>query len=211
MTNNASPEIASRSLDNVKVLGGVGSILALLAFLPVVGIVISIVGLILVLVALKYASDVLGDPRIFNDMLYAVVLGIVGIVVGIVGVAAFVYRAIGLRYLSSPYAYTPTAYAPGDVMGTIGTVLIGIVAIWACFLVSSIFLRRSYDELGNRLNVNLFGTAAVIYLIGAVLTIVLIGFLLIFVAEVLLIAAFFSINTQLPPRPPSVLPAQSSI
>jgi len=212
MANNIVTETTSRSLDSVKVLGGVGSILALLGFLPVLGIALSIVGLILVLVALKYASDVLGDSRIFNDMLYAVVLGIVGIVVGIVGVAAVVLREMGLRYLYSPYAYAlPSSVAPADVLGTVGTVLIGLVAVWACFLLSSIFLRRSYGELGRRLNVSLFGTAAILYLVGAVLTIVLIGFLLIFVAEILLIAAFFSINTQLPPRPPMAQPAQSSI
>jgi len=197
------------SLNEVKNLGGIGSILVLLAIVPTVGVVLAIVGLILVLVALKYASDILGDSRIFMNMLYAVILGIIGLVVGVVAVVAVVFQAIGLGYLSSSFAYTgPTTIAPGNIMGLVGSILLGLVAIWICFLVSSIFLRRSYGELGRRLNVGLFGTAALLYLIGAVLTIILIGFLLIFVADILFIVAFFTINTQMPPPMPSAQPAQ---
>ena len=197
------------SLNEVKNLGGIGSILVLLAIVPTVGVVLAIVGLILVLVALKYASDILGDSRIFMNMLYAVILGIIGLVVGVVAVVAVVFQAIGLGYLSSSFAYTgPTTVAPGNIMGLLGSVLLGLVAVWICFLVSSLFLRRSYGELGRRLNVGLFGTAALLYLIGAVLTIILIGFLLIFVADILFIVAFFTINTQMPPPMPSAQPAQ---
>jgi len=197
------------SLNEVKNLGGIGSILVLLAIVPTVGVVLAIVGLILVLVALKYASDILGDSRIFMNMLYAVILGIIGLVVGVVAVVAVVFQAIGLGYLSSSFAYTgPTTVTPGNIMGLVGSILLGLVAIWICFLVSSIFLRRSYGELGRRLNVGLFGTAALLYLIGAVLTIILIGFLLIFVADILFIVAFFTINTQMPPPMPSAQPAQ---
>lgn len=199
------------TLNEVKTLGGVGSILTLLAFVPSVGVVLAIVGLILVLIALKYASDILGDSKIFNDMLYAVILGIIGLVVGVVAVVAIVFRAIGLRYMSSSFSYTgPSSLAAGDIMGMLGAILLGLAAVWICFLLSSIFLRRSYGELGRRLNISLFGTGALIYLIGAALTIILIGFVLIFVADILFIVAFFSINTQLPPPPPmqSVQPAQ---
>jgi uncharacterized membrane protein len=93
----------------------------------------------------------------------------------------------------------------------LGTIILGLVAIWACFLVSSIFLRRSYGELGKRLGVGLFGTAALLYLIGAILTIIVVGFLLVLVADILFIVAFFSINAQLPPQSPPIQPAQSSM
>jgi len=200
------------SLNEVKTLGGVGSVLTLLAIVPTAGVVLAIIGLILVLIALKYASDILGDPKIFNNMLYAVVLGIIGLVVGAVVVVAVVFQAMGLGYLSSSFAYTaPSTVAAGDIMGMLGTILIGLVAVWVLFLVSSIFLRRSYGELGRRLNVHLFGTAALLYFIGAILTIILIGFLLIFVAEILFIVAFFSINTQVPPPTPTIQPAQPSM
>jgi len=204
----SGPTGSSHTLESVKNLGGIGSILALLGFVPTVGAVLAIVGLVLVLVAFKYASDILGDPKIFNNVLYSVILGIVGLVVGVVVVVATVFQAIGMGYLSSSFAYTgPTSVTSGDIMGMLGTILVGLVAIWVCFVVSSIFLRRGYGELGRRLNVGLFGTGALLYLIGAVLVIILVGFLLILVADIIFIVAFFSINTQLPPSTPMAQPS----
>ena len=186
--------------------------MTLLGFVPTVGAVLAIVGLILVLVAFKYASDILGDPKIFNNVLYSVILGIIGLVVGVVAVVATVFQAMGMGYLSSSFAYTgPSNVTAGDVVGMLGTILVGLVAIWICFVASSIFLRRGYGELGRRLNVSLFGTGALLYLIGAILVIILVGFLLILVADILFIAAFFSISTQPPPPPPTAQPAQPSM
>jgi len=188
------------SLNEVKTLGGVGSLLTLLGFVPYVGGLLAIVGLVLILVAVKYASDILGDPKIFNNMLYAVIIGIVGIVVAIVTVIAAVFKAIGLGYLSGSFAYTgPTNVTVGDITGLLGVIILGLLGVWICFLVSSVFLRSSYTELGRRLDVSLFDTAGLLYFIGAALTIVLVGLLLIFVAEILFVVAFFSINTQMPP------------
>lgn len=210
--NSTGATGSSHTLESVKTLGGVGSILTLLGFVPTVGVILAIVGLILVMVAFKYASDILGDPRLFNNVLYAVILGIIGLVVGVVAVLATVYQAMGMGYLSSSFAYTgPTTVTAGDITGMLGTILIGLAAVWICFVVSSIFLRRGYGELGRRLNISLFGTGALLYLIGAVLVIILIGFLLILVADILFIVAFFSINTRLPPSSPMVQPAQPSM
>lgn len=210
--NSTGATGSSHTLESVKTLGGVGSILTLLGFVPTVGVILAIVGLILVMVAFKYASDILGDPRLFNNVLYAVILGIIGLVVGVVAVLATVYQAMGMGYLSSSFAYTgPITVTAGDITGMLGTILIGLAAVWICFVVSSIFLRRGYGELGRRLNISLFGTGALLYLIGAVLVIILIGFLLILVADILFIVAFFSINTRLPPLSPMVQPAQPSM
>jgi uncharacterized membrane protein len=200
------------SLNEVKMLGGIGSLLTLLVIVPSAGGVLAIVGLILILVAIKYASNILGDPKIFNNMLYAVVLGIIGIAIGVVAVAAVVLEAIGLGGLSSSFSGTPaSSVAVGDILGLLGVIVIGLVAVWACFLVSSIFLRRSFSELGKRLNVGLFGTGALIYLIGAALTIVLVGFILIFIAEILFLVAFLTINTSLPPPTSPMQPAQPAM
>lgn len=199
-------------MNEVKTLGGIGSLLTLLAIVPTAGFILAIVGAVLVLVAIKYASDILGDPKIFNNMLYAVILGIIGLVVAVVAVVAVVFKVIGLGYMSSSFAFAPPSnLAVGDILGLLGVILLGLAAVWVCFLVSSIFLRRSYTELGKRLNVGLFGTAALVYLIGAALTIILVGFILIFVAEILLMVAFFSINTQMPPPTQPAQPAQPTM
>src|SRR2546427_12777094 len=91
------------SLGQAKTLGGVGSILVLLSPIPYAGAVLSIVGFIMILIAVKYIADILGDQKIFNNMIIAVVLAIIGIVVGVVVVLGAVYSLIGL----GSYTYTP--------------------------------------------------------------------------------------------------------
>ena len=59
-------------------MGGVGSILVLLSFIPFVGFVLGIVGLVMVLIAVKHISNVVNDREIFNNVLMAVILQIVG-------------------------------------------------------------------------------------------------------------------------------------
>ncbi|MEM2270585.1 MAG: DUF996 domain-containing protein, partial [Nitrososphaerota archaeon] len=67
------------SLSQAKAMGGVGSILVLLSFVPSVGFVLGLVGLVLVLIAVKQISDAVNDREIFNNVLIAVILQIVGV------------------------------------------------------------------------------------------------------------------------------------
>jgi uncharacterized membrane protein len=66
-----------KTLSQAKTLGGIGSILILLSIVPYAGIIFSVVGFILVLVAVKDISDALADKSIFNNMIIAVILSIV--------------------------------------------------------------------------------------------------------------------------------------
>lgn len=191
------------TLSSAKTLGGVGSILILLFIVPAVGTVISIVGWILVIVSVKSISDALGDRKVFNQVLISAVLAIVGIAVGALVVFGSFLRFAGLNgmnmFHSNPGAITPTS--PG-IGGLVVGVALGLVVIWVSFLISAVFLRRGYDTVSSRLGVKMFGTAALLYLIGAALTIVLVGLLLIFVAEILQIVAFFSIPEEVPGQQP---------
>ena len=187
------------TLADAKNLGGIGSILILLVVIPYAGPILSIVGFILTLIAVKYISDSVGDRSIFNNMIIAVILAIVGIVVGAVVVFASIFRYIGLGFLSGTFMSPNfTATPPADVIGFIVSILIGLILIWIFYLISAIFLRKSYNAIGAKVNVKMFATTGLIYLIGAALAIVLVGFILIFVAYILQIVAFFTIPAQAP-------------
>jgi len=58
-------------------------------------------------------------------------------------------------------------------------------------------MKQSYDMISEETGVGMFHTAALLYIIGAVLTIVIIGLLLILIAAILEIAAFFSLSDEL--------------
>jgi len=179
------------SLGQAKTLGGVGSILVLLSFVPYAGFALAIVGFILILVAIKYISEVIGDPAVFNNMMIAVVLAIVGLVVGGIVVFGAVYSLIGLGSIGT------TSTISGGVLGLIAAIIIGLVVIWIFYLIASIFIKRSYDTVANRLNVGTFHTAGLLYLIGAALTIIFVGIIIVFIAEIFQIVAFFSIPEQM--------------
>ena len=63
------------TLSQAKTLGGVGSILIFIPF-------VSILGYVLLAVAVKEISDDLGDPSIFRNILIAVGTGIIGALAG---------------------------------------------------------------------------------------------------------------------------------
>lgn len=196
-------------LSQAKTYGGVGSILVLLSPVPRVGWLLAIVGFILTLLAVKNISEAVGDRSIFNNMLISVVLSIAGVIVaGLLLVATF-FRFMGMGYFSGPAGpdLDPSTIPPSDLIGFVSSILIALAAVWVFFLASAIFLRRSYTEIAIRLNIKMFSTAALLFLIGAALAIILVGFVLILVAQILLIIAFFSIvdeppQSQIPPPPP---------
>ncbi len=179
------------TIAQAKTLGEIGSILVLLAIIPAVGSVVAVIGFILILIAVKYISDALHDSSIFSNILIAIVLAIVGVVVGGVVVLGSVFRFVGLRNIM--LGNTTTA-VPTHIGGLVAGIIIGLVIVWVMFIVAAFYQRKSYEVIATRLNIGMFRTAALVYLIGAALVIILVGFLLLFVAQILFVVAFFSIQ-----------------
>jgi uncharacterized membrane protein len=72
-------DMSKATLTQAKAMGGVGSIFMLLFFVPMVGFILAIAGFVMVLLAVKQISDAVNDSEIFNNVLMAVILQIVGI------------------------------------------------------------------------------------------------------------------------------------
>src|SRR6266516_4807126 len=161
------------SLSTAKVLGGVGGIFAIIPG-------ISLVGWILILVAMKEISDVTQDRTIFDDALIAGITAVIG-------------------------AITFVVFLRTGAFGLLST-------FWLLLIVSSIFLKRAYDKIAQRLNVGAFATAGLLYLIGALTVIVVVGFLILLTAMGFQIVAYFSIQDQPSPllypgyQPPQQMP-----
>ncbi len=199
------------TLGQAKTYGGVGSILALLFPVPGIGWLLAIAGFILTLVAVKYISDIVRDSSIMTDILISIVITIVGIIVGFFVLFASLLRFMGLNNLNfadfGPN-FNPAAIPTGDWIGLITWAFTGIAIVWILLTVSGVFLRRGYSKIGHALNVGMFGTAGLLFLIGALTTILVVGFLLIPIAQILLAVAFFSINENAPTTAqPSSVPA----
>src|SRR5438552_1348105 len=69
-------ELIMSSISDARVLGGIGSILVLLSAVPNVGWLLGIAGFVMILLAIRNISQTVGDKKIYNNMLTAVILGI---------------------------------------------------------------------------------------------------------------------------------------
>ena len=205
------------TLQSNKALGGVGALLMVITpFLGAYTGVLGLIGLILVMIALKGLSDHYSEEGIFNNALYGVIIAIIG---GVISVAVIVMAAVD--FLSAVGIDISTAWSDPTVFSSINweelvtwdillpyiAAIIGSLVLFFVFVViAAIFLRRSLTILSEKTGVGLFGTTGLLTLIGAILTIIGIGFILLWVALILLTVAFFSIKTQ-STQPPATTPS----
>jgi uncharacterized membrane protein len=207
------------TLQSNKTLGGVGALLMVISPFLVSGftLLVGLVGLVLVLIAVKGLSDHYKEASIFNNSLYGVILSIVG---GAVFVAAlfvtalsFFTNVLGIELstaFSDPTVFSKIDWSEAMILDNLTAhmaALVGSLLILFIFVVvAAIFYRKSLTTITEKTGVGLFGTAGLLLLIGAVLTIIAIGFLLIWVALILLTAAFFQIRAE-PAQPPPMTPS----
>jgi uncharacterized membrane protein len=195
------------SLSDAKVLGGIGSLLVVFSAVPNVGWLLGIAGFVMILLAVKNISQIVGDKKIYNNMLTAVILGIGAIAVGTVTVAGAIFHLLGMGSFVASKFVLASNVTPGDWFGLATVIIAGILAVEAFLIASAVFVRRTYNSISSKMNVKMFETAGLLYLIGAALAIIGIGFLVILVAEILLAVAFFSITDE--PRVPQTNQVQT--
>ena len=208
-------------LETAKNLGGAGALLLVIAglafFANATFALLGLVGIILILIALKGMADKFSDGRIFNNGLYSLIVIIVGVFAFIGAlIASFLFFIGNLPDWVRPFvdaqdwqglatAFQNRAMDPasfGSLFTLIGAVLLALIVLFIFAVIGMLLLRRSLGILSTKTGVGLFGTSGLLLLIGAVLTPILIGFVLIWIGWILLTAAFFSVRTGAPSQPP---------
>jgi len=182
------------NLESNRALGGVGAIILTIGsiFPP-----LALVGIILLLVALKGLSEYYNEKDIYRDTLYGVIFGTVGIAVALLLFIALFLRAYMNRIISP--LVVPNVQPFRMLFGMI--LILGVMFVF--FMLESIFLRKSFDHLAAKTGEKMFGTAGLLLIIGAVFTVVLVGFVILCAAWIVAAVAFFSMRPaqQLPPPP----------
>jgi uncharacterized membrane protein len=183
----------------------VGSILVLLSFVPFVGFILGLAGFVMVLLAVKRISEAVEDREIFHNVLTAVILQIVGSAISVFVVIGSFFAFVGSQLMMAPFGSSfdgfggPGILGVGAVMAVLGSLLAGLIAMWIILIIAARFLRKGYERIVDKTGTRTFRTAARWYYYGAWLMIILVGFVLILIAWILQIKAFFS----LPESPPS--------
>jgi uncharacterized membrane protein len=173
------------SLESSKTLGGVGAILLAIPFL-------NLIGIILVLIALKGMADSYNDDDIFKNALY-------GFIFGVVSVVAFVAFILMLVF---GFATVSPVVAP---LAGLGLVIITVIVLYVFSLIAAIFYKKSFDTLAEKSGEQMFNTAGLILLIGAAIPII--GKILEFIAWILAAVGFFNIKMPTQPPVPAPTPA----
>ena len=197
-----------------KNLGGIGAILMFIGIFPYISYfgIVELIGAILVLTALYSLGNYYKDSGIFNNALYGVMAGIVGVVsavaIGLTIVLPNIKDFLMTIFpswngdwstISSLSGMTPNTsnIAIGDVIPFISAAIVIFVILWIFAIIATFFVRRSLVRLSAKTNVGLFSTAGLLLLIGAFLVIVVgLGLILIWVAALILAIAFFQLRPQ---------------
>ena len=197
------------SFDSSKNLSAIGSLLMVIGFLGSVvpyGGILSIVGLILLLVGLKGLSSYYQENDIFNNTLYAIIIGVVGAVVAVAtlivtAVSAFATIGIDINNINDWTNFGTeigTYFSDfanfSELWTLIGAVVLAMLVLFVSMIISMYFFRKTMTQLSTKSGIGLFGTAGLLMLIGAVLTIIAVGLLIIWIGLILATVAFFQMK-----------------
>lgn len=206
-------------LETSKNLGGVGALLVVIGGLAIFGStyagLLDLIGIILILIAMKGFADNYKESGIFNNVLYGFILTIIGLIVAVAVAFVTILAALadlGLDFanLSGWVTQLPELLTTSmdALFKIIGGILAAGIIVFIFAIVSAIFYRKSLGLLASKTGVGMFSTAGLLLLIGAVLTIALgLGFILIWIAFILIAVAFFSVRREASQQPAAPQPS----
>ena len=202
------------TLKSSKTLGEIGAIMMFIGVLPYVNYfsIVEIIGAILILVALHGLAGFYKESGIFNNALYSIITGIIGVVLAAVIAIAVILPNIkdfllkvfpswngDWQTISSLSGMMPNIsnISTGDIIPFVTAAILVVATLWIFGIIATFFVRRSLVQLSAKTNVGLFSTAGTLLLIGAVLIFLFgLGLLLMWIAALLLAIAFFRIRLQ---------------
>ena len=166
------------SLESSKTLALVGSILLILNFIPYGGAALGIIGIILLLVAIKGFADYYKDNDIYQNAFTGVIYYIIAAIAG----------AVALGSLAFGFATIFLALAG------IAIFIVALIIAFIFYLLAAMRLRQTFFSLEQKTGEHNFGTAGRLLWIGAILTILVVGLVIIFVAWIFAALGFFNMK-----------------
>lgn len=166
--------------DNTKLLGGLGSLFIVLCVIPYIGALLSLVGMILLIIAVTNYSKEVGKSELSSNFIKGIVISFIGTTLGIIITTAGLGLA-GARI-----------YAGGH--GIIGwlTIGFGFLISYGFSVVGYNFLKSAFSEIALLTGNNLFDWTGKLLFWGALLSIILIGGIVNWAGWIMATIAFFT-------------------
>ena len=197
-------------------LGLIGSILALAAgffgvipYIGMLGSLISLVGFVLILIALKGVGDKVGDGRPFKYYLYGFIVSISGFVLLVILVIAGVlvlHSGSGesmVFHESHPIAVGESTSMVYNIdhgstdFAVVGLILVVAIAAIAVFILAAYFQKKAWEAMWEITGVKEFKDTAKWLWWGALTLIILVGAILLLVSAIYQILAFSNMKERL--------------
>jgi uncharacterized membrane protein len=160
LKSNAGLGVGDGTARSAATIATIGAGLGLLSAVPGIGFLFAIGGMITELIGVKKLADMASEPKIFNDMLWGTLAGIVGIIVMTIG--GFI--GLGMSVATSS-------------VGGIGVTVVLVFLIGFGFAIYSIVkIFKALKGLGRVYTVNILSISAWLYAIGMILVPVGIGY-----------------------------------
>jgi uncharacterized membrane protein len=172
-----------------------GAILTLLGPIPTVGWILGIIGVILLLRAMKEFANYYQDNQIYENALTGVKYYIVALIALAVSVPGFIVAFVNLNFND-----LPASFGVGHAIGLAFGIAFLVVA-FVFNVLAATHLKKTFETLAQKTGEHSFETAATLLWVGALLTIIIVGFVLIFIAWIFAIIGFFTMKgpQQQPP------------
>lgn len=167
---------------NTPILGGLGTIFLILGWIPYIGFIFSIIGIIMISIALKRFSDKAKEKGIFKKWIISIVLGFVAMFLFVI--AFFILLSL------SNYDTSNNDILFGSIL------IIGYLIFVTLQIILGILYKQIFYSVYEITNEKLFKTAADVFFWGGILSIIFIGGILFFIGWIIIAVAFFSIKTE---------------
>ncbi|AJC71930.1 hypothetical protein X802_07005 [Thermococcus guaymasensis DSM 11113] len=192
-----------------RTMGLIGSILALAGIIPRVGGLLSLIGFVLILIALHGIGNKLNDGRPFNYYLKAIIAIFVALIVGVVVMAAaFVVSSGSTSSIENEFIMSPGSEitiieeeSPHLTGEGIALLVIGAGIILAGIIVGGYFQKKAWESMYKLTGVEAFQNTAKFLWWGVLTIVILIGAILLLISEIYQIIAFANLPEKLTKRP----------
>ena len=173
-------------------IGRIGILIPIASIIPVLGGLAGLAAIVLFMISHYYFSKVYEQPVVFRSALTGSIITVATSIIG----SVMILLAVGFTAFSfSGNDFQSLEYQKIiDLVFASGATITGAIIILAGMIIGLYFVFKALGILAEQSNVKLFRIAGLLYFIGAIATILFfIGFLVIFVAWIIHIVAYFSI------------------
>jgi uncharacterized membrane protein len=148
--------------------------------------IISLIGFILFLIAMYELSHYYNEPGIFRNILFALIIGIVGTVVIVAVTVVFVFAAVANGIAASSASSLGLSFFG---------VFIGVaIAAFVVAIVTAIFVMRAFNKLGDKSDVHRFNTAGILILVGSIIPVI--GPVLLWIGYIFVLSGIVSLKPK---------------